>query len=140
MTYLLDTNVCIALINGRPTEVRRRFEETTASGESVATSSVVVFELWYGVCKSRRPESNVERLNVFLSGPIDVLEFDSQDARESGRVRAELEAIGRPIGAYDLLIAGQAVRHGATLVTSNSGEFSRVAGLSWQDWALSPSR
>lgn len=120
--------------------MRRRFEETTASGEPIATSSVVLFELWYGVCNSRRPESNVERLNVFLSGPIDVFEFDSQDARESGRIRAELEAIGRPIGAYDLLIAGQAVRHGATLVTSHSGEFSRVAGLAWQDWAVTPSR
>jgi tRNA(fMet)-specific endonuclease VapC len=135
VTYLLDTNVCIALINGRPTGVRRRFEEVSASGATITTSSVVVFELWYGVGKSARPDANTERLNVFLGGPIDVLEFDSEDGHEAGRIRAALEAAGTPIGSYDLLIAGQALRRGARLVTSNTSEFARVADLAWEDWA-----
>jgi tRNA(fMet)-specific endonuclease VapC len=139
VTYLLDTNVCIALINGRPSGVRRRFEEVGTSGISITTSSVVLFELWYGVGKSTRPEANAERLNVFLGGPIDVLEFDSEDGREAGRIRAALEAIGKPIGAYDLLIAGQALHRGARLVTSNSSDFARVTDLAWEDWAVQQS-
>jgi len=138
VTYLLDTNVCIALINGKPIGVRRRFEEVSASGATITTSSVVVFELWYGVGKSARPGANTERLNVFLGGPIDVLEFDSEDGREAGRIRAAQEAVGTPIGAYDLLIAGQALRRGARLVTSNASEFARVTDLVWEDWAAQP--
>lgn len=136
MTYLLDTNVCIALINGRPSGVRRRFEEVSASGASIATSSVVAFELWYGVGKSARPDANAERLNLFFGGPIDVLDFNSEDGHEAGRIRAGLEAVGKPIGAYDVLIAGQALRRGARLVTSNCSEFARVADLAWEDWAV----
>jgi tRNA(fMet)-specific endonuclease VapC len=116
--------------------VRRRFEEVSASGASIATSSVVAFELWYGVCKSTRPDANAERLNLFFGGPIDVLDFEAEDGREAGRIRAALEAIGKPIGAYDLLIAGQALHRGARLVTSNSSEFARVTGLAWEDWAV----
>ena len=135
MTYLLDTNACIGLINGKPAEVRRRFERESLDGASMATSSVVVFELWYGVAKSQRQDANAKRLTTFLSGPIDIQEFDDEDARAAGEVRAALEASGSPIGAYDLLIAGQARRRGATLVTANAAEFSRVSGLSWEDWA-----
>lgn len=137
MTYLLDTNVCIALINGRPLDVRKRFEAATATGAPIAISSVVLFELWYGAAKSARPDANAERLIAFLGGPIDVVDFEAEDARAAGRVRAALEAAGRPIGAYDLLIAGQALRLRARLVTSNSSEFDRVAGLEWEDWAVS---
>ena len=136
MTYLLDTNVCIALINGRPEGVRRRFTRESSSGAAIATSSVVVFELWYGVGKSQRPEANTRRLTTFLSGPVDVLELDDEDARTAGEMRAALEASGTPIGAYDLLIAGQSVRRGATLVTANAAEFSRVPNLRWEDWAI----
>jgi tRNA(fMet)-specific endonuclease VapC len=136
VTYLLDTNVCIALINGKPPEVRRRFDAATTSGASVRTSSVVVFELWYGIAKSKRPNANTERLNTFLGGPIDVLDLDAEDAREAGKARAAMEAIGRPIGAYDLLIAGQALRRGLRLVTANGAEFRRVAGLDWEDWTI----
>jgi tRNA(fMet)-specific endonuclease VapC len=101
----------------------------------MATSSVAVFELWYGVGKSQQQDANAKRLTTFLSGPIDVLELDDEDARAAGEVRAVLEASGTPIGAYDLLIAGQARRRGATLVTANAAEFSRVSGLRWEDWA-----
>ena len=136
MTYLLDTNACIALINGNPAEVRRRFEVVTTAGAAIATSSVVVFELWYGVARSARPNANAERLSAFLGGPIDVLDLEAEDAREAGKVRAALEAVGRPIGAYDLLIAGQALRRGARLVTANGAEFRRVADLEWEDWTV----
>ena len=116
-----------------------RFEQVSTSGMAISTSSIVVFELWYGVGKSTRPPANAERLNLFFGGPIDVLDFDAQDGREAGRIRAALEAIGRPIGAYDLLIAGQALRRGARLVTSNCSEFARVTGLVWEDWAVQQS-
>jgi tRNA(fMet)-specific endonuclease VapC len=134
LTYLLDTNACIALINGRPDAVRRRFVRVSAAGDLIATSSVVLFELWYGAAKSQRPKQNAERVTTFLAGPLEVLDFTPEDAEQSGRVRASLEHLGKPIGAYDLLIAGQALRHKATLVTANSSEFRRVRGLRIQDW------
>ena len=134
MTYLLDTNVCIALINGRPEAVRSRFEVVSSAGQLIAMSSLVTFELWYGAAKSRRQEANVQRLSAFLAGPIEVLDFEDEDARVAGQLRSTLEIAGTPIGAYDVLIAGQALRHGATLVTANTSEFARVSGLSWEDW------
>jgi len=101
----------------------------------VFTSSVVMFELWYGVDKSSRPQANSERVAIFLSGPVGILPFDDTDARAAGSIRAALETSGRPIGAYDLLIAGQALSRQLTLVTANVKEFSRVKGLNWEDWA-----
>ena len=135
MTYLLDTNACIAIINGRPETVRRRFERANRAGELVATSSIVLFELWCGVAKSQRPKVNAERVATLLAGPLEILDFSTEDAEHAGRIRAALEVAGKPIGAYDLLIAGQAIRHKATLVTANSSEFGRVRGLRLQDWA-----
>jgi tRNA(fMet)-specific endonuclease VapC len=135
LTYLLDTNACIALINGRPEAVRRRFARVSAGEDVIATSSVVLFELWYGVAKSQHAKANAERIATFLSGPLEVMDFTAEDAEQAGRIRATLEGLGKPIGAYDLLIAGQALHHKATLVTSNSSEFKRVRGLRQQDWA-----
>jgi len=135
VTYLLDTNACIALINGSPSAVRRRFQRAIAKEATVVVSSVVAFELWYGVAKSQRKEANTRRLLAFLAGPLEWTLFDEQDAREAGAVRDELETAGKPIGAYDVLIAGQTRRRGATLVTANVGGFERVAGLKWADWA-----
>ena len=137
MTYLLDTNACIALINGRPSSVRVRFQEAADARAEMAVSSVVAFELWYGVAKSTRPDVNGARVRTFLAGPIRLLPFDEDDARAAGMIRAATESLGRPIGAYDLLIAGQALRHEMTLVTANVREFRRVKGLEWQDWARS---
>jgi tRNA(fMet)-specific endonuclease VapC len=133
--YLLDTNACIALINGDPATVRTRMQKATAAGGHVLVSSVAVFELWYGVAKSTGQDFNRKRLETFLAGPILVLPFEDADARVAGSVRAALEASGKPIGAYDVLMAGQALRHQDTLVTANVSEFSRVKGLAWQDWA-----
>ncbi len=100
------------------------------------TSSLVVFELWYGVAKSSRQVSNETRLSAFLSGPIGILDFEEEDAHIAGTIRANLEWAGTPIGAYDLLIAAQGRRHGTTVVTANSSEFGRVRGLVWDDWAM----
>jgi tRNA(fMet)-specific endonuclease VapC len=136
-TYLLDTNACIALIDGNKANVRRRFQRAVARESVILLSSIVAFELWYGVAKSQRTESNTLRLDAFLAGPLEWTLFDEEDARAAGTIRAELEAIGKPIGAYDVLLAGQARRHGATLVTSNTKEFARVSGLKWEDWAAS---
>jgi tRNA(fMet)-specific endonuclease VapC len=134
MSYLLDTNACIALINGRPSVVRKRLRLSLERGDRVWLSSVALFELWYGVAKSELEERNTERLAVFMS-PFEVLTFDEEDARRAGAVRAMLERAGSPIGAYDLLIAGQALRHELVLVTANVAEFSRVAHLRWEDWS-----
>ena len=135
MTYLLDTNACIALINGRPEQVREQMARALAGANDAATSSIVLFELWYGVGKSAHVEANATRLNAFLAGPINRIEFDDEDAREAGGIRAQLESAGKPIAAYDVLIAGQARRRGATLVTANGAEFRRIPGLNWEDWA-----
>jgi tRNA(fMet)-specific endonuclease VapC len=140
VTYLLDTNACVALINGTPQEVRRRLRRAVARGATILMSSVVGFELWYGVAKSQRREANTERLNAFLAGPLEWIDLDEDDAREAGTVRAELERAGKPIGAYDVLIAGQARRRHARLVTSNAREFDRVPGLQWEDWASAPKK
>jgi tRNA(fMet)-specific endonuclease VapC len=136
-TYLLDTNACIALINGTEINVRRRFKRAVARESVILLSSIVAFELWYGVAKSQRKDSNIQRLETFLGGPLEWALFDEDDARAAGTVRAELETVGRPVGAYDVLVAGQARRRGATLVTSNTKEFARVQGLKWEDWAAS---
>ena len=136
-TYLLDTNACIALINGTEINVRRRFKRAAARESVILLSSIVAFELWYGVAKSQRKDSNTQRLETFLGGPLEWALFDDDDARAAGTVRAELETVGRPVGAYDVLVAGQARRRGATLVTSNTKEFARVQGLKWEDWAAS---
>jgi tRNA(fMet)-specific endonuclease VapC len=78
---------------------------------------------------------NTERLRAFLSGDMDVLALDDEDAKSAGRVRAALEKSGTPpIGPYDLLIAGQALARGLTVVTANASEFARVQGLGWADW------
>ena len=135
MNYLLDTNACIALINGKAPAVRTRLQNALTQHARVLVSSVVAFELWYGVAKSARPEANARLVETFFAGPVTLLDFAPEDAKVAGRVRASLEAVGKPIGAYDLLIAGQALRHQLTLITANAREFSRVKGLDWQDWA-----
>lgn len=135
MTYLLDTNACIALINGKPALVRARFQKAAQAGSEMWVSSVVAFELWYGVAKSARPDINAARVETFFAGPVRLLAFDDEDAKAAGMVRAAIEAAGRPIGAYDLLIAGQALRHRMTLITANVREFRRVKGLVLEDWA-----
>lgn len=134
MSYLLDTNAVIALLKDEPAIFRKRLRRTVSRGAAIAVSSIVLYELWYGVARSARRRDNAERLRVFLSGGIEVSAFDEEDAKTAGELRATLEGAGTPIGPYDLLIAAQALRTGATLVTANLAEFTRVPGLQWQDW------
>src|SRR3989442_13023759 len=115
----LDTNAIIAVLNSPNSPVRVRIDAAIGSGGILAISSIVLFELWYGAAKSARPERNVRRIADFLAGPIEVLPFEFGDAEEAGDIRAALELVGTPIGPYDLLIAAQARRRAAVLVTAN---------------------
>ena len=136
MSYLLDTNICIALINGTPGRVRRRYFQAAGSGSIPATSSIVAHELWYGVAKSGRVAQNANRLATFLTSAVRVLDFAAEDAKAAGEIRAELERKGKRIGEYDTLIAGQAFARNHILVTANSREFARVKGLVVEDWTV----
>ena len=100
-------------------------------------SSVSAFELWYGVAKSIRRLANAQRLTRFFANQMTHLPFDEEDARAAGEIRAELESVGTPMGQYDLLIAGQTLRHKMTLITANAREFGRIKSLSWEDWSKS---
>ena len=135
MSFLLDTNVCIALINGSSETVRKRFHRAVAAKRDIFVSSIATFELWYGVFKSSRVRFNADRLEAFLEAPITILPFDEDDARAAGVIYAALKTIGKLIGSYDILLAGQAMDKSLTLVTANVAEFSRVKGLTCQDWA-----
>ena len=134
MNALLDTNVCIAIMNGFPHQVREKFESAKRVGLEAAISTISIFEMQYGIAKSARIEANAARLVDFL-GPLTVLPFDSDDARIGGNIRFALERQGLPIGPYDYLIAAQALRHDLLLVTANVREFSRVDGLRWGNWS-----
>ena len=131
----LDTNAVIALINGSSTPVRARLAVALQMREVVAISIVVLFELRYGAARSANPRRASHHIDDFLSGPIQVLDFEQDDAEEAGDIRAALERAGTPIGPYDVLIAGQARRRGAILVTANQREFTRVPRLKTEDWA-----
>jgi tRNA(fMet)-specific endonuclease VapC len=89
-----------------------------------------------GIAKSARRNDNIERLAIFLQLPITIVPFDAEDAEEAGDIRAVLERAGTPIGPYDVLIAGQARRRGAVLVTANTREFARVPGMKTEDWTI----
>jgi tRNA(fMet)-specific endonuclease VapC len=132
----LDTNAVIAVLNDPASPVRAGLDGAIGRGGGLALSSVVLFELQYGAAKSARPERNMLRIADFLTGPIDVLPFESEDAEEAADIRAALEREGAPIGPYDVLIAAQARRRNALLVTANGREFCRVRGLRCEDWAL----
>jgi tRNA(fMet)-specific endonuclease VapC len=132
----LDTNAVIAVLNERASPVRARIDTAIEQGLTFAISAIVLFELLYGAKKSVHRERNIQRIADFLAGPIEVLPFDSEDAEEAGDIRAALEQLGSPIGPYDVLVAAQARRRDAVLVTANTREFSRVPRLRFEDWAI----
>jgi tRNA(fMet)-specific endonuclease VapC len=136
VNYLLDANVCIAIMNQSSAFVRHRLEAVTTSRSQIFLSSIVIHELWFGVAKSQRQQGNASVLRKFLSRGFETLEFSNGDAEIAGLIRATLKGAGTPIGAYDTLIAGQALARGLTLVTANTREFSRVEGLKMVDWTL----
>ncbi len=131
----LDTNAVIAVINGRDPEVRVRLEAALETSEVLVVSVLVLYELWYGVTKSQRPQVNARILTEFLAAGLSICEFDAEDAREAGEIRTALSNAGTPIGPYDILIAAQARRRNARLVTANAREFLRVPGLRVEDWS-----
>lgn len=128
MKYLLDANAVIALLNGHPSINARIRGEHPAN---IGLPAIVAHELYYGAFKSERRERNVGLVDALQ---FEVLTFDREDARQAGEIRAELAKQGRPIGPYDVLIAGQAKARGLTLVTHNVAEFNRVTGLVIEDW------
>lgn len=132
--FSLDTNAVIFAINRRRPAVAARLEAELSAGTPVWLPSIVLFELEYGIAKSDRRERSAALLAEFLSVGIAVIPFDADDARHAGDIRSQLARQGTPIGHYDLLIAAQARRRGATLVTANGREFLRVPGLAWEDW------
>lgn len=111
-----------------------RLEAALADGLLIGISAIVLYELWYGIKKSGQPEANARQLSVFLTLDFEQWPFEPEDAEEAGDIRALLERAGTPIGAYDVLIAAQARRRKATLVTGNTGEFERVPGLTTENW------
>jgi tRNA(fMet)-specific endonuclease VapC len=129
MRYLLDTNAVIALTNQTSENLARRVRRLAE--RDIATSSVVMQELYFGAYKSRQQAQN---LAVADALQFEVIEFDQDDARQAGEIRAVLAAQGTPIGPYDALIAGQAVARNAILVTRNIREFARVPRLQVENW------
>jgi tRNA(fMet)-specific endonuclease VapC len=130
----LDTNIVIGIVNGRSSSLRRRLGEQVRSGMPIALPAIALFEMRYGFVRSDRRAVNERLLERFLGLGVDVLPFDAEDAAHAGDIRAYLESKGTPIGPYDCLIAAQARRRGATLVTANGREFARVQGLMVTDW------
>ena len=136
MNYLLDANICIALINGTSDKVRARFGQATRSNATLAISSIVVHQLWHRSAKNELATRYARALTAFLSSGIEVLDYNEQDAQAAGEIRAELEGRGERIGEYDTLIAGQAFSRNLVLVTANTREFERVKGLVVEDWTV----
>lgn len=129
--YLLDTNICIFIINRKPAHVLERFRE--AVRKKVYLSSITIAELQFGVYNSRNIEKNRIALTEFAA-PFSVLNFDDEDAEEYGRLRSYLTQKGTIIGPYDMMLAAQALSKDLIVVTDNVGEFSRIKDLRIEDW------
>ena len=131
MKYLLDANAVIALLNDTKSRTARRARRLKPG--DVAISAIVVHELYYGAFKSQRTARNVALVDSLR---FEVVEFDQEDAKQAGEIRALLASRGAPIGPYDVLIAGQARARRLTLVTRNTTEFARVPDLRIEDWEI----
>ena len=131
MRYMLDTNICIYAIKHKPEQVFMRLQEHYPS--EICISSVTYAELVHGVEKSKAIEKNRVALALLLAN-IEIMNFDSLAAESYGKVRADLEKKGTPIGPLDMMIAGHAKSLGCTVVTNNTKEFERVKGLKLENW------
>lgn len=130
MNYLLDTNILVYAYQDRG-GCRQRLDSLDPA--KVHLCAINVFEIERGIAKSSRPQP----LRLFLSDALNrypLVTLDTPSAQRAGQLRAQLEQQGRPIGPYDLLIAGTALAHNMTLVTHNTAEFSRAPGLRLEDW------
>jgi len=128
MRFLLDTNAVIALLKGHPGFLGRLRQHQP---RDFGIPAIVAHELFYGAYKGQRTADNLARVDALQ---FEVLDFDREDARQAGDLRARLAAAGTPIGPYDVLIAGQSLARSLTLVTHNTREFQRVPGLCTEDW------
>lgn len=133
MIYLLDTNTCIQYLTGRNSLVVEKLKAHKPS--DIALCDVVKSELYYGAYKSDRQDKNLQVLNEFFSEFIS-LPFDGAAAKKAGEIRANLAALGTPIGPYDLQIAAIACVNNLILVTHNVKEFSRIQKLRFEDWEV----
>ena len=130
MTHLLDTDTCIGVLRQRPGMVQRLSQ---VAPTDCCVSMVTVYELCCGLAKAQDPAKERQKVERFVSAIIE-LPLDRAGAEAAANSRAELERQGAPIGPYDLLIAGQAVAGGLTLVTNNVREFQRVSGMRLESW------
>lgn len=129
--YLLDSNICIYIINGKPKEVVQRIKEHHPP--EIKLSAISIAELEYGVSKSENREINRQALIHFASA-FDIVSFSDDDAEVFGLIRADLEKKGQIIGPYDMQIAAQAISRNLILVTNNTKEYSRVKNLKIENW------
>ena len=132
MRYMLDTNICIYMIRQKPAKVLQKLKQLNP--EDICISSVTYAELVYGVEKSMATEKNRLALSLMLA-QTEILDFDARAADEYGKIRADLEKGGVPIGSLDMMIAGHARALGYTVVTNNMKEFGRVKDLMMENWA-----
>lgn len=131
MIYLIDTNICIYVMNKRPVDVIKRFKQFNP-GE-IGISTITVSELQYGVAKSTHRKENQHRLDEFLA-PLEILVYDEIAARTYGDIRFQLEQRGKLIGPLDLLIAAHALSQNLIMVTNNDREFKRIKNLEVENW------
>ena len=131
MRYMLDTNICIYAIKHKPKHVFEKLQEHDPS--EICISSVTYAELAHGVEKSQAVERNRLALGLLIAN-IEIMSFDSLAAECYGKIRADLERVGTPIGPLDMMIAGHAKSLGYTVVTNNTREFERVEGLRLENW------
>ena len=131
MQYLLDTCVISDFIKGEP-GTQTRLKQTSPA--DIAVSVISVMELRYGLLNNPQRANKIEPAITSLLNSVSILEFSEDDAEQAAQVRSILKKQGQPIGAYDILIAATALRHGLTMVTANQKEFDRVAGLQIQNW------
>jgi tRNA(fMet)-specific endonuclease VapC len=129
--YLLDSNICIYIINSRSANVVNRIKEFTPP--EIKLSSISIAELEYGVSKSTDREKNRQALLHFASA-FDIIEFNDNDAEIYGLIRADLEKRGQIVGPYDMQIAAQAITRNLILVTNNIKEFIRIPNLKIENW------
>lgn len=130
--YLIDTNICIYIMNKRPTGIIHKFKRFDI-GE-IGVSTITVSELHYGIAKSKNRRSNKQRIEEFLS-PLEIIPYDEIAAKTYGDIRHKLEKQGELIGPLDLLIAAHALSRNLVLVTNNEKEFKRVKNLKVKNWA-----
>jgi tRNA(fMet)-specific endonuclease VapC len=129
--YLLDTNICIYVINKRPPKVMEKISNCVPA--EIKISSITVAELEYGASKSSARGKNREALKGFLS-PFEIVNFDTKDAEIYGIIRAKLERNGNTIGPYDMQLAAQALRGDYIFVTNNTKEFQKIGKLKLENW------